>query len=295
MGGNVTANISGNVTGSFGGFSGNVNADWVVGQIDSTIANFSGVVYANSNLTVADNLTVAGNLIAAGNVTARKITSPVGDLHIGAATNDPNNIIRFDSVSAFDIPAGTTAQRPPGPDYGYVRYNTDIGSIEWWGGTTWVAGQDLIVSETINPDGTSDTYTLSQATSENAILVNINGTIQQAASGAYVVVGDQITFAEIPLVTDIIEIRYLAGGVAALSWQGGNVGQIVNIENTTTSTSTTTGALIVSGGVGVAGNLHLGGNVNLTTTSGTPSNTASPASWIKVYVGDTTYFMPLYQ
>ena len=41
--------------------------------------------------------------------------------------------------------------------------------------------------------------------------------------------------------------------------------------------------------------IHLGGNVNLAVTSGTPGNTASPASWLKVYVGGTTYFMPLYQ
>lgn len=294
-GGNVTANISGNITGTFGSFSGNVDAPWFIGNVAGTIANFLGNVYANANLAVAGNLTVSGNLTALGNVIARQITSPVGDLHISAATNDPNNIIRFDSVSAFDIPSGTTAQRPPTPDYGYVRYNTDIGSIEWWSGAAWVAGQDLIVSETINPDGTNATYTLGQSTSENAILVNINGTIQQAASGAYTVVGDQITFSETPLVTDIIEIRYLAGGVAALSWQGGNVTYPIRIANTTVSTSTSTGALVVAGGTGIDGNLHLGGNVNLAVTSGTPGNTASPASWLKVYVGGTAYFMPLYQ
>jgi hypothetical protein len=293
--GNVTANISGNITGTFGSFSGNVDAPWFIGNVAGTIANFLGNVYANANLAVAGNLTVSGNLTALGNVIARQITSPVGDLHISAATNDPNNIIRFDSVSAFDIPSGTTAQRPPTPDYGYVRYNTDIGSIEWWSGAAWVAGQDLIVSETINPDGTNATYTLGQSTSENAILVNINGTIQQAASGAYTVVGNQITFAETPLVTDIIEIRYLAGGVAALSWQGGNVTYPIRIANTTVSTSTSTGALVVAGGTGIDGNLHLGGNVNLAVTSGTPGNTASPASWLKVYVGGAAYFMPLYQ
>ena len=85
----------------------------------------------------------------------------------------------------------------------------------------------------------------------------------------------------------------------------GNVGNVtlgrtstlgnVNVAWTATSTSTTTGALIVAGGAGIAGNLHLGGNVNLNSTAGTPGNTATPASWIKVYVGGTAYFMPLYQ
>ena len=273
----LTSNI---ITANAANIAGNAVASWFIGNVQGPIGNFT---------------TSVTSTMFYGNITARSITSPTADLHISAATNDPNNIIRFDSVSAFDIPSGTTAQRPPTPDYGYVRYNTDIGSIEWWSGVTWVAGQDLIVSETINPDGTNATYTLGQSTSENAILVNINGTIQQAASGAYTVVGDQITFAETPLVTDIIEIRYLAGGVAALSWQGGNVSYPIRVANTTVSSSTTTGALIVDGGAGIAGNLHLGGNVNVSTTAGTPGNTASPASWLKVYVGGTAYFMPLYQ
>lgn len=208
-GGNLTANITGNVNGTFSNFSGNVNANWFLGNIEGSKANFSDVVFANSNLTVS------GNLIASGNILAQKITSPAGDLHISAATNDPNNIIRFDSVSAIDIASGTTAQRPPSPDYGYIRYNTDQGSIEWWTGIEWFQPVQTITSEIINPDGVNNIFVLNQSTSDNAILVNINGTIQQAGAGAYSVTGNQITFAEIPSVTDIIEIRYIAGGVAA--------------------------------------------------------------------------------
>ena len=209
--GNITANLTGNVTGSFASFSSNVNANWFVGNIEGSYANFSNPVFTNANLTTN------ANLIASGNILSQQITSLSGDLHISAATNDPNNIIRFDSVSAFDIPSGTTAQRPPNPDYGYVRYNTDQGSIEWWSGSQWIQGAQTITSQIINPDGINDTFTLNQTTTENSILVNINGTIQQSGSGAYSVVGNQIQFAEIPLVTDIIEIRYIAGGVAALS------------------------------------------------------------------------------
>jgi len=207
--GNITANLFGNITGTFSTFTGNVNAKWFIGNVDGAIANFSDVVFANANLNVV------GNLIASGNILAQKITSSIGDLHISAATDDPNNIIRFDSVSALDIASGTTAQRPPNPDHGYVRYNTDLGSIEWWAGLTWnQPNQSIPAYEVINPDGINNTYALSQVTNDNAILVNINGTIQQAGAGAYSVTGNQITFAEIPLVTDIIEIRYIAGGVA---------------------------------------------------------------------------------
>ena len=93
---------------------------------------FGGSAFLTFNDTT-NTFQVAGNLIASGNVIARKITSPSGDLHISAATNDPNNIIRFDSVSAFDIPAGTSDQRPPTPDYGYVRYNMGVWTLVTFG------------------------------------------------------------------------------------------------------------------------------------------------------------------
>jgi hypothetical protein len=219
--GNVTANLTGNISGTNATFSGNVSADWLVANVAATTGNFNLI-------NTASNINVAGTLTATGNVVAQKITSPTGDIHISAATDNPNNIIRFDSVSAFDIPTGTTAERPPSPDYGYVRYNTDIGSIEWWGGSQWVSGSNLISTQQIVPDGSSTVYTLNQSTVENAILVNINGTIQQAGAGAYSVSGNQITFAEIPLITDIIEIRFLASGVAALTINFANIASNVS-------------------------------------------------------------------
>jgi hypothetical protein len=219
--GNVTANLTGNITGTFGNFTGNLYSDWLEGNVVGNRGNFAEV-------NVISNITLGGTLTANANVVAQKITSPTGDLHISAATDNPNNIIRFDSVSAFDIPSGTTAERPPSPDYGYVRYNTDIGSIEWWGGSQWVAGSNLISTQQIVPDGSSTVFTLNQSTVENAILVNINGTIQQAGAGAYSVSGNQITFAEIPLITDIIEIRFLASGVAALTINFANIASNVS-------------------------------------------------------------------
>lgn len=272
--GNITANLTGNITGTFGDFSGNLYSSWFEGNVVGSYGNFNTV-------------NVNGTMTATGNVVAQKITSPVGDLHISAGTENPNNIIRFDSVSAFDIPSGTTAQRPPSPDFGYVRYNTDIGSIEWWGGSQWVAGSNLISTQQIIPDGSSTMYTLNQSTVENAILVNINGTIQQAGSGAYSVSGNQITFAEIPLITDIIEIRFLASGVAALTINFANIASNVSPSaNITYNLGSSTNQWK---------DLHVAGNVNLNATSGAPSNTATPASWLKVMVSGSEYFIPLYQ
>lgn len=41
------------------------------------------------------------------------------------------------STGGFDIPSGTTAQRPSSPDSGYMRFNTTINAIEVYDGTSW--------------------------------------------------------------------------------------------------------------------------------------------------------------
>ena len=286
-GGNVAANLVGNISGTFGAFTANINADWFVGKLEANIANFSNVVYANANLNVV------GNLIASGNILAQKISSPSGDLHFSANTNDPNAIIRFDSVSALDIAAGNTAQRPPSPDSGLLRYNTDTGSIEWFTGVSWIQAAENISSESISPDGVNVTFTLSQTTSENAILVNINGTIQQAGSGAYSVAGNQITFSEIPLVTDLIEIRYIAGGVAAATIDYQNISS--NVSPSANVTYDLGTSVDNWRNLWVGGNLQLNGNFSPAATSGTPSNTSTPINWLKIYVSGIEYYLPLYQ
>jgi energy-converting hydrogenase Eha subunit B len=310
LSGNIVGALQGNVTGNISGsnavFTGNISANWFNGNITGSSSNF----------------TTANAAAFYGNIFTQQVTSSAGDLHLSAATDNPNNIIRFDSVSAFDIPSGTTDQRPPTPDYGYVRYNTDLGTIEWWGGSTWVPGTNLIVSENITPDGASAVYTLGQTTTENAILVNINGTIQQAGAGAYSVAGNQITFAEVPLVTDIIEIRYIAGGVAALSFNfsniAGNVSPSANVTydlgspnyrwrdlwlsdtinagrlilaNTAVNDALTIvgGATILNGNLNVIGNINaLGGDsiysARFLTTGVTPPSQVytTTADWIHV-------------
>jgi hypothetical protein len=270
---NVTGNLlvgnvsldnitSGNLVANSANISGNVTAPWFIGNVDGRIGNFITSVssasvaaansYINNTSVQLQDISIIGNTIR----------STGTELIISANTTNPNNLIKFDSISAFVIPTGTDAQRPPNPTYGYVRYNTGKGSIEWWSGSEWVSAIATITGETIYPNGTDVTYTLGQASTAISILVNINGTVQQPTT-AYTVSGDQITFPEPPLVTDIIEIRYLAASTALVpsDWNGGDVGGTVNIQSTTNSVSTTTGALRVAGGVGIVGNLNVGGNI----------------------------------
>jgi hypothetical protein len=41
------------------------------------------------------------------------------------------------STGSAVIPAGTSAQRDAAPGVGYTRYNSTIGSLEFWDGSSW--------------------------------------------------------------------------------------------------------------------------------------------------------------
>jgi len=282
--GNLQGNVEGNVSATSVVATGNIDAGFFNGNLranDIITGNvISGDSYISSTEVKLQDVAVAGNVIS----------SLTTDLVFSANLTDPNNIVRFDSVSAIDIASGTTAQRPPNPDPGYVRYNTDITTIEWWNGTEWTAGSRLIEAETITPDGINQTFTLGQSTLPEGILVNINGTIQQAMSGAYTVAGDQITFSEIPEITDIIEIRYLSAGMTSASWYGGTIVNPVHITAMTPTTSATTGALTVHGGVGFGSNLTIAGNI--IPAANTAYSLGDADHWWKsLYVSSNTIYI----
>ena len=50
-----------------------------------------------------------------------------------AAVSDTANT----STGAFDLPSGTTAQRPGSPSAGYTRFNTTLGAVENYDGSVW--------------------------------------------------------------------------------------------------------------------------------------------------------------
>ena len=43
----------------------------------------------------------------------------------------------FAGTVGMDFPYGDTASRPASPEYGLVRYNTDLGYLELWDGAVW--------------------------------------------------------------------------------------------------------------------------------------------------------------
>jgi len=157
-----------------------------LGNVNSTNGNFTTVT--SSNVVVNANLTVSG---------------------------------------ALTIPAGVTIDRPSGPA-GQIRFNTEYGTIEYYNGIDWALITNTLEDQIIDyADGVQTTFTLVQPSTATALLVSINGTMQQpgGSSPAYTVAGDQLTFAQAPLSTDFIDIRFIASATTPdLSVFSGNIG-----------------------------------------------------------------------
>jgi len=139
------------------------------------------------------------------------LTSTFGDVIISPLSTNANAVVTINATSALQLPAGTTAQQPTPVYGGAVRWNSSTNNLEVYSGSGWISLLGQINNQTITPDGSSTVYTLDYSTTAEGIIVSINGTLQQPGV-AYTVVGTQITFAEIPLVTDIVSIRYIAAG-----------------------------------------------------------------------------------
>jgi hypothetical protein len=170
------------------------------------------------NLTVA-NTTVSTNL-ANGNITL---------------TATGNGLVTISGTGGITIPFGNTTQRPDPAVEGTLRYNNALNQTEIYTGSDWesVGGSTAtITNQTITPDGSSTTYTLDQTATAAGILVTING-ISQTPNVDYTVAGDQITFTDVPLTTDIVQVRFIASVSTVTS--------ITNSAGTATLNTTATG------------------------------------------------------
>ena len=104
--------------------------------------------------------------------------------------------------SSIAVPSGGSASRPVAPVFGSFRFNTDIGTLEVFNGTTFdslaISGVVGITIDSFVGDGSTSTFSLSIA-AENAqsVLVFIGGLYQEATS-VYTITGggNDITFSE---------------------------------------------------------------------------------------------------
>jgi len=143
------------------------------------------------------------------------IGTTAGDFTIVPATTlGKQNRIRLQTTTSAVLPTGLTTDRPSIPEIGDFRYNTNIGSIEWYTGADWASANPsvTVASQVLYPSGTTNDFTLNQAATTETILVSINGTIQQPTN-SYYVAGTTLHMIETPLSTDTIEVRFLAGAI----------------------------------------------------------------------------------
>ena len=176
-------------------------------------ANFSSgnSVISGGYISALANATITTANIGSVNFISTTVSSLTGNITISPLVSDSNGTVIIGGTSALQLPSGTGSQRPLGINAGSVRWNTTSSVLEYYNGTAWASLTGQINHQTITPDGINSAFTLDYSTVAEGIIVSINGTLQQPGV-AYTVTGNQISFTEIPLVTDIISIRYIASG-----------------------------------------------------------------------------------
>jgi hypothetical protein len=225
--GNVTAptffgNLVGNITGNIDAGGSNTQIQFNDDDILAGSAAFTFDKTANL-VTVTGNIT-AGNVTSQGIVTANLgvygdvYTTSIDSADSSAVIVTPDMIL----LASLDVNQDITVGNIVIPSYG----NITVGNVRIANLATPIFNQDavnkqyvdsaignvlpIITNQTINPDGSSLTYTLDQATTAVGVLVTING-ISQTPGDSYTVTGDQITFAELLLTSDIVQVRFLSG------------------------------------------------------------------------------------
>jgi hypothetical protein len=120
------------------------------------------------------------------------------------------------------VPAGDSADRPASPVFGSFRYNTEIGTLEFFNGTVFkpvgIAGEVDIVVDSFVGDGSTLTFTMSvEATDAEQVIVFV-GSIYQQPTTTYSITGISnidITFTSAPPVGEPINIIHNLGSTIA--------------------------------------------------------------------------------
>ena len=95
----------------------------------------SAYTVAGSSLTLSAAPSSGTNNVYVRYLSTTLISTSGGGASTPAAVSDQVNT----STGYFGLPAGTTAQRPASPAYGFTRYNTTLNSVEYYNGTAWFA------------------------------------------------------------------------------------------------------------------------------------------------------------
>jgi len=117
-------------------------------KYDDVTANFTGNLQKSGANVLTGNQTITLSGDVSGSGTTAITVTVADDSHNHIISNVDGLQTALDAKAAydtatsstgyFDLPAGTTAQRPGSPATGMVRYNTDESSYEAYDGSNWV-------------------------------------------------------------------------------------------------------------------------------------------------------------
>jgi hypothetical protein len=142
VGANTALAATDTVLAAFGKLQGQVNARGTGnGTVTSIIA---GTGLSGGTITTTGTIALANTAVTAGSYTNTNITVDAqgritaasnGTVSVTpAAVSDQNNT----STGYFDLPVGTTAQRPGSPANGMLRYNTSTSRFEFYQNNDWI-------------------------------------------------------------------------------------------------------------------------------------------------------------
>lgn len=104
--------------------------------------------------------------------------------------------------SGVVVPVGPASLRPDSATFGMIRYNTDIGYVEFFNGSIWqnmgvggIVSYDVI---TATGDGSTVAFTLDFEYSDPTQLIVFVGSIYQEPTIAYTVSSFTLTFTSAP-------------------------------------------------------------------------------------------------
>ena len=170
-----------------------------------------GVANIASN-NFLDNITISVTTISTDITDGNIYLAPTG-----------TGMVQINGTNAFSMPSGNTAQQPYYVPIGSLRYNTDLASPEYFNGNSWITVTTSVDYQTFSGNSVGNTFPLNHSTTTGGVLVTLNG-VQQTPDTSYVVSNTSITFTEVPLSTDVIDIRYIASGQSSgLNLIGNNV------------------------------------------------------------------------
>lgn len=187
-----------------------------VGNVSAGNVNINNLAEPVANADAATKAYVdsmSGNISGIGNLTVTDTTISTSTANANIYI-DPNGTGTFHIVgtNGFVIPSGTTAERPAtGNVAGTVRFNTDSERIEVYDGNEWDTIVGGVTNQTFYGDNTTVDFNLSRKTTAAAVLIMLNGVVQLPGV-AYTITGvgsNVLTFAEAPVTSDTIDVRFL--------------------------------------------------------------------------------------